>query len=690
MDRNPDDDALRAILNALPALVAYWDRDLRNRIANDAYIEYFGRTPEEMRGMHISEVLGPDLYARNLPYMQRALAGEAQTFDREIPTPSGELRYTQASYLPDVRDGEVHGFFVLVTDISDRRRAELALAASEQRYRTLVDHLPGSAVSLVDRDLRLIWLGGGAITGAGVDPTTMIGRPVAETSGGGEHGQRVAGLYARALAGETVSAELHSKVTGLDFAIDIVPLRDETGAVTAALGVAQDVSERLRAEADVRLRSQIAEHMAEGAILVRAADLVIVEANPTVERMFGYEPGELEGRHLSVLDAPAAGDPEAIAANVARAFDETGAWTGELRSIRKDGSLFWRRLTISQFEHPEHGRLLIAVTSDVTEQHERQAEQAALARITRLVAEGVAPEALFGAVAREVGDVLGAAGSAVVRVEATSPLVEIVGAAAAHDLGGEHLDLRGDGAIAEACRTRRAARREDGRGGTRVAVPISVDGMVWGAIAVTYDAPPPSDAETRLRRIAGLTELALANAAARERLAREAATDALTRIANRRTLEDRLRMELTRARRYGRSLSLILVDVDHFKQINDRHGHQTGDDVLVALAQRLLVHARDSDLVARIGGEEFAWLMPETAADDAQRAAERLRADVGAAPLAGAVRVTVSAGVADTRAAATDESQLMRCADEALYAAKHAGRDAVRRWTPDRSGAAAG
>jgi PAS domain S-box-containing protein len=129
-----DAEALEAILNALPAMIGYWDRDLRNVMANSAYMEFFGKPPEQMRGMHIRDLLGPELFAKNLPFMERALAGEPQTFDREIKTPSGEVRYTQASYIPDLADGAVRGFFVLVTDITERRRIEQEL----ERSRTLL------------------------------------------------------------------------------------------------------------------------------------------------------------------------------------------------------------------------------------------------------------------------------------------------------------------------------------------------------------------------------------------------------------------------------------------------------------------------------------------------------------------------------------------------------------------------
>ena len=121
------------MLNALPALVGYWDSELRNQMANEAYVEYFGTSPEEMRGIHIRDLLGPELYEKNRPYIEGALRGEKQLFDRAIPTPSGEVRYTQASYIPDVTEGEVHGFFVLVTDITERRRIEEEMEHSRAR-----------------------------------------------------------------------------------------------------------------------------------------------------------------------------------------------------------------------------------------------------------------------------------------------------------------------------------------------------------------------------------------------------------------------------------------------------------------------------------------------------------------------------------------------------------------------------
>lgn len=168
--------------------------------------------------------------------------------------------------------------------------------------------------------------------------------------------------------------------------------------------------------------------------------------------------------------------------------------------------------------------------------------------------------------------------------------------------------------------------------------------------------------------------------AAEEELRRLATTDPLTGVANRRQFMDCAERELARARRYSRPVALMMIDVDHFKTINDTHGHAIGDEVLKALAAAMLDCVRETDVVGRLGGEEFAVLLPETALAEAIEAADRLRRRLGDAVLtthAGPIRYTVSAGVSTCRSTdATIEGALSR-ADHALYAAKRAGRNRV-------------
>ena len=150
MPRDP-----HAILNALPAIVGYWDSTLRNQMANQAYVDFFGMAPEEIRGRHLSEVLGPELYGLNRPYLEKALAGETQLFDRTIIDSSGTARYTQASYIPDIVDGTVRGLFVLVTDITARHAADEAIQAAEARFRLAFTGSP-VGMGLMDRSGALI------------------------------------------------------------------------------------------------------------------------------------------------------------------------------------------------------------------------------------------------------------------------------------------------------------------------------------------------------------------------------------------------------------------------------------------------------------------------------------------------------------------------------------------------------
>lgn len=126
------DPRLQVLLDELPALVGYWDKDARNRYGNRAYLDWFGVSPAQMVGRHIAEVIGPQLYALNKPYVDAALAGQAQTFDRTIVDPRGERHHTQAHYIPDCVDGVVRGFFALVSDITDLKQTSAELKEAQR------------------------------------------------------------------------------------------------------------------------------------------------------------------------------------------------------------------------------------------------------------------------------------------------------------------------------------------------------------------------------------------------------------------------------------------------------------------------------------------------------------------------------------------------------------------------------
>lgn len=166
-----------------------------------------------------------------------------------------------------------------------------------------------------------------------------------------------------------------------------------------------------------------------------------------------------------------------------------------------------------------------------------------------------------------------------------------------------------------------------------------------------------------------------------EELEQLVTTDVLTGLRNRRFLAGELERSVSQVRRHGGSLAVLLLDVDHFKRVNDEHGHHVGDDVLVTVALRLGAALRIEDVLARWGGEEFLVLAPDTDGAGAAVLAERLRAAVAAGPVrvlpALDVAVSVSVGWT-TFADGDDPDELLRRADGALYDAKDAGRNAVR------------
>ena len=165
-----------------------------------------------------------------------------------------------------------------------------------------------------------------------------------------------------------------------------------------------------------------------------------------------------------------------------------------------------------------------------------------------------------------------------------------------------------------------------------------------------------------------------------EKLERLSFTDGLTQVNNHRYFQERLADEFRRAQRYDDPLSLILLDLDHFKAVNDAHGHPTGDLVLKAVADALRQNVRETDVLARYGGEEFAVMLPQTHLAGSLTVAERIRKDIQALRLGpqATLRVTASFGIAGFPSPTISVAeQLVASADDALYRAKHEGRNRI-------------
>jgi diguanylate cyclase (GGDEF)-like protein len=234
------------------------------------------------------------------------------------------------------------------------------------------------------------------------------------------------------------------------------------------------------------------------------------------------------------------------------------------------------------------------------------------------------------------------------------------------------------------------SRRLRYRTGSCLVVPLLVRGRVVGIINLAdknADAAFGADDLDAVLTVTAHASWALQRSALHGRmnaLREQAVTDALTGLSNRRYLETRLREEAGRSKRHDSVFALMMIDLDDFKTYNDREGHPAGDALLAAVARLIRTAARDTDLVARYGGDEFAVVSPETRVEEALLLAERIRAAVaahafdlpGLPPTGG---LTLSAGVAGFPADSDDPETLVRVADAALYKAKAAGRNRVAR-----------
>jgi diguanylate cyclase (GGDEF)-like protein len=233
---------------------------------------------------------------------------------------------------------------------------------------------------------------------------------------------------------------------------------------------------------------------------------------------------------------------------------------------------------------------------------------------------------------------------------------------------------------------------------SRLSVPSSIAVLPllrWGRLIGSLnlgsrkpDRFAPGMATNFIERLAAVAAICIENVLNNERLKHLGLTDALTGVHNRRYFDQRLREEIDRSLRKGQPLSCLLLDLDHFKSVNDRWGHQNGDLVLREVAERIKLQLRVSDAMARYGGEEFAVLLVQTGESTALSIAERIREAIAAEPLrlldGQSAALTLSIGSTTLHMARREPDldavarRLVSCADQALYQAKQQGRNKVR------------
>ena len=642
------------------ALLAPTGRRLR---VNRALCAIGGYSEAELLAGRFEEITHPDDVARDRDLASRALAGEFDSYQTEkrYRHRDGHTVWTKLS-MSLVRDelGTPRYFIAQLEDITDAKRNEAAL---RERERELSEAHQLARLGTWEWDLaepQARWSD---------ETCRTFGRPAGfrptyDEFIGAIHPDDRAALDARvsAVAPEDES-DSECRIVRPDGELRHVHIRRfgralPDGTVAVLYGTVQDVTDRRRVEQAVRDRErQLAEAQALAHFGSWEFDFAAQRYQYSDElcRIFGqplgFAPTLAEGLALLHPD-----DREEVMRRVDAA--RTSAFTdNEYRVVRPDGDVRWVH-TRRFGEIGPDGTLtrLWGTTQDVTEQKladlaVRQARQHA-ETIVEAMSEGYAltVEGTITAVNDAMCELTGFTRGELVGAGTPFPFWPSDGHDATMAIrdrivgqGGGTFDIelmRADGRKFDAEITCRPA--------------LNPDGSLIGFVNTIRDVSERRQHEAELERLAS--------------------RDALTGLANHRIFHERLRDELALTRRHVRPLSVVLLDLDHFKRINDTHGHLAGDDALRTVGRRLAGMVREGELLARVGGEEFAWLLPGATGPGAVAAAERARRAIAATPCPGIGTVTLSAGVAavDGRGSADD---LYANADAALYRAKAEGRN---------------
>jgi diguanylate cyclase (GGDEF)-like protein len=311
---------------------------------------------------------------------------------------------------------------------------------------------------------------------------------------------------------------------------------------------------------------------------------------------------------------------------------------------------------------------------------ERARLQTSLRRIGQSFASNLDSDALLEIVVRTAVDGLGARGGRATARDGSGDGLEELVRAGAIDAGPMEALTQAEAAAMAAGDGSEATAGE----AYALAHPLSGEapGEVVGIVSVVREGQPFSDRDRELLAyLAGTASVSIQNVGLHETVQRQAVTDELTGLYNHRRFQEAMVAESDRARRFDQPMSLVMLDIDNFKKVNDNYGHQQGDQVLREVARVLRESSREIDSPARYGGEELAVVLPQTDLEGAFQLAERVRQEVEAMQVpmvdgaGGAISVTASLGVASLPESAPEPGELIAAADAALYQAKNAGKN---------------
>lgn len=534
---------------------------------------------------------------------------------------------------------------------------------------SILESLPGTAVIVFDKDLRVAAVGGDALPARGYEGSLMLGRELREILPAATY-EQYAPHYASALAGERSVAEQatidHERIYVTEFS----PIRDSAGEIHAGLAIARDVTESRRVQSALAVNERELQKLDDDAhdmfetAFARAPtgaamidmDGCFLRVNSALCQLLARSAHQIIGFTPQAFTHP---DDLQLTAG---AFDELRAQGStvsvEKRYVRPDGEVVWA-LTHGQAVKDAAGkaRYIVSHFIDITAiRHAQQLQREASTHFETAFAD--AP----------IGMALVALDGRWLKVNRT--LCELTGYAESDLLERTFQDItHPEDLDTDLAHVQRLLAGEADRYAMEKRYFTAAGYPVWVNLSVSI----VRDQEKRpLHFICHIEDIS-ARRDLQARLRRLADHDSLTELCNRRRFEEELHRQLARCRRYGEQAALLMIDLDGFKAINDTHGHSAGDDMLKAVARALSSSIRESDSIARIGGDEFAVIMANVAPENVSLVAHKLRMVVLATEITVAgerVRVDASIGAEPIDAHTSDEQAVMAKADAAMYRVK--------------------
>ncbi|OGQ94991.1 MAG: hypothetical protein A2521_12805 [Deltaproteobacteria bacterium RIFOXYD12_FULL_57_12] len=377
---------LQAMLDNIPDLVWLKDQESRFLAVNEAFGQACGRRPVDLVGKTDLDVWPRELAERYRQDDFDVMAlGRRKQVEEPLSEKDGQTRWIETIKTP-IRDqaGAIVGTTGIARDITERKQAEATIRKEREQARQYLD-TAGVMLVALDTQGRITLINKKGCAILGYDEQELLGRNWFDVGLSKTRFEEVMGVFRKLMQGEFALVEYYENPVltkagdERQIAFYNTLLYDQQGSIVGVLFSGEDVTERRRAEEELRLQSAILNNMTEGVYLIRM-DGIIVYANLKFKEMFGYDSEELIGRHASMVNYPTEKDPEETAREILDILDKEGVWQGEIQNIRKDGTPFWSYASVSVFSHSQHGKVLVAVHSDITERKQAEEERIKLER----------------------------------------------------------------------------------------------------------------------------------------------------------------------------------------------------------------------------------------------------------------------------------------------------------------------